>query len=1212
MKTPRFFLFSALVLLTAGLVVAQTSEARILGTIYDSTGAVIVGAKVTITNTATGVSRQLTTTSAGEYVAPNLEPGPYTVSVTAAGFKKTVSTPFTLEVSRDARMDMKLQPGAISETMEVSAEGSLADTSDATLNGVLSNKAIEELPVQGRDFQNLLELHPGVQRTPGGGFHSVTSNGNRPDDNNFFIDGADDNDAYYGETVVNDAGIQGTPASFLPLDAIQEFNTQESPTADYGVKPGVVMNIGIKSGTNDIHGSAYYFHRNAAFDARNYFNPAPTPLSALIMHEFGASIGGPIKKDKWFYFVNYEGIRDKVGNPGVVDSPVTSSLASRTDFFPDGVSASDGTPESAAYSVPDAITYFSPTYKYYAQDVAYCQSNYDNIPTCALNPLSQQLTSLLLPNPGFTASQSDPAAIDFDFNNVNRGDNLVAKTDYVLDKKNVLSARFIYGNTKQIEEDAFPLRPDWLSTTSPITQVFGVNWASTPSSAWSNEVRFSYNSFNESIAPVDHAVNPLSGYGLNTGVTDPRLFGFPRINPGTDEFNYMGGNSSWPLNTTPIKTYSSGDTASYTRGRQTVRFGGTFRYGNVDYYRAGYGRGRVDFRELWNFMAGDVRRWRFLYGDPHRNVSQKSMGLFLEDDIKATRRVTLNLGVRYDLTGTIKDSHNMLANYVPTSTTGLVQVGQGIGAPYPTNYENFSPRVGLAWDVFGSGRTVVRAGYGIIFEQPSIRTFMFNGGGLNLNATGIPYIDANGVQQNPTGTINSFLQISTDGTQINWLQPNQTPTIFPNASDSGNVCSVNSQCSVFAVDQHLKTPYVMNWNLNVQQALTPTTLLQVAYVANHGVRLYSVTDINQIDPNSPLESDPNNPNFCDHCELYGRPLVTNCPVSAFGGLGNGGPCFPWLGFFNYLGNRSNSAFNSLQVTLTKRYSHGLYMLAGYTYGHAIDTATSNLAGVPPDSNNYNEERGNGDYDIRHRFTLSLTYALPSVKTKWQMLEGWQVTSIVNLQTGEPYTLYDGGNDVSLTGELNDRWNLAGPIKDIHWSPLAPIPYIDRNQFNVYTDSSGIDHTASGMTPAAQKCVDAAQAAGGQSAADQLIRNPAFYNIYGFHNTSGGCFVSGNAVITAPAPGLQGNMGRNIFTGPGFTNWDASVSKAWKLNEKVKLQLRGEVFNILNHANFAGLNTDLSSPQTVGTVVYTPDIGAANPVIGSGGSRHIQIAAKVIW
>ena len=397
----------------------------------------------------------------------------------------------------------------------------------------------------------------------------------------------------------------------------------------------------------------------------------------------------------------------------------------------------------------------------------------------------------------------------------------------------------------QIEEDTLPLAPQWLSTTSPITQVFGVSLASNPTSAWSNEVRFSYNSFNESIAPVDSHVNPTQ-YGLNTGVTDPRLFGFPRVSPG-GEFNYMGGNSSWPLNTTPSKTYSFSDTASYTRGRQTIRFGGNFRFGDVDYFRAGYGRGRVDFRELYQFLSGDVRRWRFLYGDPGRQVSQTAFGFFVEDQVKATRRVTLNLGLRYDVTDPIKDSHNLLANYVPTSTAGLVQVGQGISSPYPTNYNNVSPRVGLAWDIFGTGKTVFRSAFGVIFEQPSIRTFMFNGGGLNLNPSGIPYVDGNGVTQQPTGTITSFLQISSDGTQINWLEPNQTPTIFP-IGTSGALCSVDSQCDVFGVDQHLKTPYVMNWNFNVQHELTPSMILQVAYVANHGVKLYSVTDINQVNP----------------------------------------------------------------------------------------------------------------------------------------------------------------------------------------------------------------------------------------------------------------------------------------------------------------------------------------------------------------------------
>jgi hypothetical protein len=1158
-------------------LVAQTSQGRILGTVVDPSGAVVANAGVTITNMGTGVSRTVVTTSAGDYTAPNLDPGTYTISVESKGFKKTVSTPILLEVSREVRVDLKLQPGMVTETMMVTAEAESVDTTNATLNGVLSNKAISELPVQGRDFQNLLELHPGVQRTPGGGFHSVTSNGNRPDDNNFFIDGADDNDAYYGETVVNDAGIQGTPASFLPLDAIQEFNTQESPSADYGVKPGVVMNIGIKSGTNNIHGTAYYFTRNAAFDARNYFDPAPEPVAALIMHEFGASLGGPIKKDKWFYFVNYEGIRDKVGNPGLTDSPVTASLASQLG----GIANSDGSPNSASYSVPDAIAYFNDP-----NNVSYCLNN-TNSTTCTVNPLSVQLANLFLPNPGYTLTQSDPAGINFDFNNKNRGDNLVAKTDYTLNAHHVLSARFIYANTDQTEEDTIPLRPQWLSTTSPTTQVFGVSLASTFGSAWTNEIRFSYNRFNEAIFPVDHNVNPLT-YGLNTGVTDPRLFGFPRVNPGTDAFNYMGGNSSWPLETTPSKTDSFSDTANYTRGKHTIRFGGSFRYGDVDYYRAGYGRGRVDFSDLTDFMDGNVRRWRFLYGDPARNVSQKSLGFFAQDDFRVRSNVTLNLGLRYDITNPIKDSRNLLANYVPTSPSGIVQVGQGISSPYPTNYNNLSPRIGLAWDVFGTGKTVFRSGFGIIFEQPSIRTFMYNGGGLNLNPSGVPYVDGNGNLIQPKGTITSFLRESSDGTLINW---SSTGPIFPSAA--GNQCSLfdadenPNQCNVFAVDPHLKTPYVMNWNFNVQQELTKSTVLQIAYVANHGVKLYSVTDINQVNFANDYASSP--ANLHPGGEAYGRPLNTNCPVSE-GGLGTGGPCFPWLGFFNYLSNHSDSIYNSLQVTLTKRYSHGLYLLAGYTWAHAIDTATSNLAGVPPDSTNYNEERGNGDYDIRHRFTLSVTYDLPSVKTKGQMLEGWQATSIVNLQTGEPYTLGDYGDDISGTGELNDRWNMTGPASSIHWSATNPIPYISYDAFSTDEYNNVIGN---------QQCINAA--GGPASAGAQQLLNF-------------GCFVSGSTVLTPPVYGAQGNMGRNIFRGPAFANWDFSLAKVWKLNERVRLQFRGEVFNILNHANFDvfTMNTDLSSPSSAGLVIFTPDVASSNPVIGSGGSRHIQLGAKIIW
>jgi hypothetical protein len=1156
----------------------------------DQSGAVVSGAKVTVTNTATSVSRLVTTTGAGEYAAADLDPGTYTVTAESPGFKKAVST-VQVEVSRDVRVNLKLQPGTINETVNVTAEGALADTTDTTLNGVLSNKAINELPLQGRDFQNLLPLHPGVQRTPGGGFHSVTSNGNRPDDNNFYIDGADDNDAYYGETVVNDAGISGTPASFLPLDAIQEFNTQEGPGADYGVKPGVVVNMGIKSGTNDIHGTAYYFARNSAVDARNYFDPAPSPVSALILHQFGASIGGPIKKGKWFYFFNYEGIRDKVGNPGVTDSPVTASLANNPDL--------GGIENTSTFSLPDAISY--------------CEQGLGG--PCTVSPLSLKLSQLFLPNPGLTLKgTSDPAAINFNFNNVNRGDNLIAKTDYILSDHDTFSGRFFYSNTNQTEEDTIPLRPEWLSTTSPITQVFGVNWTHTFNSRWINDARFSYNRFNEAIFPVDHDVNP-STYGLNTGVTDPRLFGFPRINPGTDAFNYMGGNSGWPLETIPSATYHVSDTVSYTHGKHTIQFGGEFRRGDVNYFRATYGRGRIDFSDLTDFIAGDPRRWRLLYGDPARDVSQQAFGFFLQDSYRVSPRVTVNAGLRYDISDPIKDSRNLLANYSPSA--GIVQVGKGISQPYPTNYNNISPRLGVAWDARGNGKTIIRASSGIIFEQPSIRTFMFSGGGLNLNPSGIPYVDQNGNTVQPNGTISSFLVESGDGSQINW---SEAGPLFP--ASAGASCSVDGQCNVFGVDPHLKTPYIINWNFNVQQEIAPQTLLQIAYVAQHGVKLYSATDINQVDPTSPVENDPNNPNWCDHCEEYGRPLVTNCPLGsvAGGGLGTGGSCFPYIGFLDFLGNHSSSSYNSLQVTLTKRFSHGLYLLAGYTWAHAIDTATSNLADAPPNSFNYNAERGNSDYDIRNRFTLSATYEFPSRRTKSQMLEGWEITSVAMIEGGEPFTLGDFNDDISLIGELNDRWNMTGPASNIHWSQINPLPYVDPSQFNTtLVDAvNGIYAVTGGNTPAAQRCFNQALATGGQNAADQLVgenvqTNFAFVN--GFPSTGdGGCYVSGNTVITPPAPTAQGNMGRNIFRGPSFKNWDFSISKVFRLGERAKLQLRGEFFNILNHPNFDvfTMNTDLSDPTTVGTVVFTPDVAASNPVIGSGGSRHIQLGAKVIW
>jgi hypothetical protein len=1169
MKAIRAVALVVLIGSVLDLSVMGQTQGRISGQIADSSGAVIVGAKVTIENRGTQVRRILTTNGSGDYVAPGIEPGIYSISVEAPNFRKVVRERVQVEVATDLKIDFQLPTGATSEVLEVKDDAPLVDASTSTLNGVLSNKGINDLPLQGRDFQNLLALHPGVQREPGGGFHSVTSNGLRPDDNNFVIDGATDNDAYYGETVVNDAGISGTPASTLPLDAIQEFNTQEQPQADFGEKPGVVVNIGIKSGTDQIHGTAYYFGRNAAIDARNYFNHGLDPVSfapekraALILHQFGASIGGPIIKGKWFYFANYEGVRSKVGNPFNVDSPVTSSLAGRID-------PSFGV-DPTQYSIVDA------------EAAAGCNAN-----PSPCSALSLALVSVFPVNPGLTIPSActidncDPALINFDFNNVNRADNLVFKSDYHWNEHNVFTGRFIYANSNEIEEDASPVRQQWLSHAAPITQVFGVDWTWTPNSRLVNVARFSYNRFDESIAPLDANVNPTQ-YGLNTGITDPRLFGFPRINPATSFFNYLGGNSSWPLDTTPSHTENYSDTVSYTVGKHALRFGGVFSNGGVNYFRAGTGRGRVDFHHLSDFLAGNgnVRDWSLLYGDPGRDLSLKSFGLFVQDDFRATRRLTLNLGLRYDVTFPLKDQHNQLANYVPSQ--GVLQVGYGISEPYKTNWTNFSPRIGAAFDVFGTGKTILRAGFGLIYVEPSIRTFAFGGGGLNLNPSAL-------IQPGANGTINSFLLTGADTSLINWCAMNDpnpscagNPTIFPGKSTTSNACNADSPCNIFGVDQRLKTPYVMNWNVNLQQQLTPGTVLQIAYVANRGQNLYSILDLNQPDQALSAQCVANQGGYFNAditgCETAARPL-TNCTVGA------GQNCFPYISYLNSLGNKSTSSYESLQVTLTHRYSRGLYLLAGYTWGHAIDVAgaTSNTAinFIPQNSLDYQAEKGNGDYDIRHRFTISATYDLPSRKAWAQMLEGWQLTSIVQWQTGPPLLFFDDFDDLSLTGEgnnaSNERWNIKGDPRNLKWSAKTAIPFLDQSD------------------PICQS----------------VATTPALQESLGITT---GCFAQNGTVLYPMAVGTFGNMGRNIFRGPGFANWDASVSKVWRLSDRFKVQLRGEVFNVVNHANFApgSISGDLSSPSILGLATATPDVQASNPVIGSGGSRHIQLGAKIIW
>jgi hypothetical protein len=1148
MKLLRFSaLITLAVVCSTAFLSAQTYQGRILGSVTDASGAVISGAKITIKNTATGLARTLTTTAAGDYVAPNLEPGPYSVTAEAASFKKEVRVGLQLEVAKDIRVDIKLAAGAIDQVVTVSEEAPLVDTTTDVLGGTFSNAAINSLPLLGRDFQNLVVLQPGIQRTPGGGFLSITSNGNRPEDNNFIVDGLDDNDAYYGTTVINAEGVEGTPATHLPIDAIQEFNVQSSPEADYGYKPGAIINVGIKSGTNAFHGSAYYFNRNKALDARNWFNPAVSedgthnPVAALNLHQFGTSAGGPLIKDRLFIFANYEGVRDVVGNPLQVDAPITVLSA--------------GTPDPDE-NIKDAF-------------VA-CGS------TCS--ETSRKLAALFPTNTGSST------LLNMDLNNQNREDNGIAKLDYHFSEKNSFVATYFIGDSEQTEEDTTVLNPLFLSHAITRAQVLGGGWIFVPTSRFTNQVHIGYNRFWQEDVQGDHNVDPIT-YGLNTGVIDPTNFGMPEIRISGFTQHTLGGNQSWPLYTTPNQTLQFTDNASYIVGRHNLRFGGEFRTGSTDNTRNTFGSGEIRFSSLEDFTTGTVRSTQsgnFIFvGNNHRVVSQKSFGAFLQDDWRITPRLTINAGLRYDLSLPIHEENDLLSNFDPT--VGLQQVGHGISRPYNTDYHSFGPRLSVAYDLFGTGNTILRAGGGIIDQIPHIDVYIgqnnTNAIGLGGNPTGVPGAPVSG-----GGTIVATT-ISPLPATMSQAWQNGTP-VFGDLKPEDATCSTDLPCPVFGTVHNLTTPYVINWNLNVEQVLWHNASLTMSYVGNKGNKLYSIRDINQNNYAVDVANDDDGQS--------GRPFLSK---------------FPTLSNIYQLGNQDDSIYHGLQVTLRQKTSKGLYFVAGYTWAHSIDDAGSNRQFNIQNSLDPAFERSNADTDIRHRFTFASTYDLPSRPGYGQMLSGWHLNGIFTAQGGSPLFYYDSTNDFALTGNGNDHWNITGNPRDLHWGKKTGLPFYDFDSFSTVTDSGGLIHATGGLNPAAQRCYNQAFALGGQAGADQLIDGTDEDTL-----DSGGCFVEGSAVLTPPAPGTFGDMRRNVAYGPGFINLDFSVIKTFKIHERFTLEARGEVFNILNHPNFADPDHDLSDGEagSVGIAQYTPDIAVANPVIGSGGSRHIQIGLKVLW
>ncbi len=1173
---------------------SQSTTGRILGSVTDPSGAGVAGAAVVITDVQRGTTRAVATDASGDYAAPDLQPGAYKVKAEAKGFKTVERINIVIEVAQDVRVDVVLPPGQVSETVVVTDEVPLVDSTSSTLGGTLSNSEINDLPLNGRNYENLLQLRPGVVRYPGGGFSTTSTNGLRAEDNAYFIEGLFNSEPYSGQAIVNGAGIAGDSATILPIDAIQEFNIQQLPPAEYGWKPGSVVNVGLKSGTNAIHGTAFAFGRDGdVFDARNFFNTEPNSKLPRTLEQYGGSVGGPIIKNKAFFFGAYEGQMYNVGNSfGGITSPFM------------GASLSDaGNCLSIAGDCADSIT------------DAINDLTAQGIP---ISPASLQVAgctttggTVSCNGKGFPLNNTQSINIANGFSNDVGVKNVVTKVDFRINERQSVSGMYFFGNNTGTVEDFPELQQNWLSSIHTRAQVVGGSWIWTPSSRWVNEARAGYNRLYQPTLPGD-LNTPASGYGLDTGVTGPFTGGLPRIGFGGYFFPGLGG-FKWPKFQGPDDVIQFSDHISYIAGKHSIKFGAELHRNNVTNAAYGNSRGSITFlggntpdpnnpgnmlntTTLEDFFSGAPFKASVEIGNPTLQLHNWATGLFLQDDWRIARNVTVNLGVRYEFSSVPSEDHNHLGNFDPN--VGLVQVNTGshsISSLYNPDHKNVSPHLGFAWDTKGNGRTVLRGGVGLTYETVNWQSF-------------IAFNNAFGPGSVPTGAI---IDGSGDTSGGNITTGNIT--VFPSFPwDNGpiygspTVNCFDSPCPIMSVDRNLTTPRVWNWTFSMQHAFTPNITLEMAYVGNHGGNLVGIRDINQPPVGSgwPAQSVAN-------CVASGYTDQTFCAPDSTGLEEANRPFatkFPYLSNIFQMANVYRSNYNGLQVTLNSRNFHGLSMVAGYTYAHALDDVGANWdfgygSGLPQNAHNVAAEYGNSDFDVRHRLTVSFTYAIPGKKGYAQSLEGWELNSIVTLQSPQYWGPMDEGTDAAGVGPLPVsppaqspiRWNFFGDPNDFK-SSATGIPFFPGQQIQGAP-------TTNATCNAKALALDGGNTAGPASTALNLF----------------GCYAKGNSVMIPPALGSFGNMGRNTFPDTGFRNVDFSVAKNWHFGERLHAQFRAEFFNIFNHPNLAnpyggqnGFGFNDPSVQPFGCACATPDVAAANPVVGSGGSRAVQLGLKLIF
>ena len=988
----------------------QAISGSIRGTVTDGTGAVVTGAKITVTSAETGLQRSVTSNAEGAYVLLELPVGHYRLETEAAGFKKYLQDGISLDVNQQATVAIRLAVGTATQQIEVTSNAQMIETTSTNLGQTVGEREILDLPLNGRNFTQLGLLQTGVvPLTPGlleaGGLaragQAYAVNGQRPESNNFLIDGADNFDTV-------DGGLVLEP----PIDAIAEFRIlTHTANAEFGHSTGSTTNIITRSGTNEYHGTAWEFFRNNDMDAKSFFADSVEPLHR---NQFGGVFGGPIKKDKTFFFLYYEGVRDSQGETTRTTVP---SDAERTGNFADQCTLSNGTFNSQGLCMDNVTGQISQTgqlFNFFVPPNAPPQPlPFNQLPS--ISPLSQTLLQYYP-----VANQGAFTYVGTQMYSSN-SDQFGVRVDHYLTSRDTLNFRYSFGQSA--DTDPLPQGganvPGFPVATNQREQNFVAQETHTFSSTLVGTLRASYLRNKFLLGNSQNHTDPAS-LGFEYTPSLEAAIGPPFIQVGG--YASIGNPITGPRNTYQ-NTWDFSGGLTWIKGRHQFKFGGGYQYDQINFLNGIATNGFFVFSTfpLGNLQGAGPAFADFLFGQPvvflqgggdfNRWLRWQAFNLYAQDTWRVTSRLTVNYGLRYEVPSPATEIHNYQNLWIPgrksvvfpTAPEGLLYPGDP-GVPrglIPTDRAGWAPRVGLAWDVKGDGKWLVTAAYGIFYDP----YYTGEGGPLQDPLSAPPYL------QTPQVSLPNFAD------PFNGQNPfNQT---------------FSPDMTLLVLNPNLRLPYAQDYNVNVERALGRDWLLEVGYIGTKGTKLPRFIEGNPA-VYIPGESTQNN---ADQRRLYSGCTVAEVnPTCTYSSVGE-------------IAGIADSSYNALQVSLKRRFAQGFSMLASYTYSKTLDDVSSfNITGSASQSvagendlaqNPFDvkAEWGRSMFDARHRLVISYQWDLPWYQhsDRWyaHILGGWQVNGITTLMSNTPFTVYDSSNPSlqgsapEISGFYSSRPNIVG-------------------------------------------------------------------------------------------------------------------------------------------------------------------------------------------